>query len=191
MLETSFTIIRLGFENIEPIGLAREKEKRTRELAHASGANTKQNLSPVNINIFLEEHVPPTRIPSLTDGERRECDGDGCIRARYMTRERKRDAASRRAREAGEKESCSEEKCPKWLSVQVTRGGGTHVHAHAAPSFTRGTHASRSYETRTRRSGANGTRYPYSTPRRRISSGSSITIANASYEIVARFKPSR
>lgn len=95
-------------------------------------------------------------------------------------------------REAREKESCegSVRGGFRFELHEVERRRCTYT--LTPPSFTRGMHASRSYETRTRQSGVNGTRYPYSYHRhRRVSSGSSITIVNASYEIVARFKPSR
>lgn len=70
------TGVRNQFRNY-PIGVSdlwglekeRERETHMAEL-RALGANTKHSISSlVNINIFLEQHVPPTRIPSVTDGE--------------------------------------------------------------------------------------------------------------------------
>lgn len=101
--------------------------------------------------------MPPTRIPSVTDGERRECDGDACIRASYMTRERT-------GHRDEEKESCEgsvrrvafgssytrlKERRRCTYTYTLTQPPRRHSRAARLGTHAR-THASRSYEAKRR-----------------------------------------
>lgn len=122
--ETSFAIIWLRFENIRPIGISRERERKRNIYMSSRQRSKHQTESLAGKHQYFPRTARATNTHSI--GYRWWTTRMRRWRLHSSALHDARANGGRRRRERRERKShVRREKCPKWLLVRVTRGGET------------------------------------------------------------------